>query len=159
MSVGKVSSDRKHKTLALGVLLAAVGCAALGAAWWTSPAAAEDSPSDASAKKLVVLWTSGDPFVAERMAFMYTLASKKNKWWDEVTLVVWGPSAKLLPENKDLQDYVKRMQEAGVDVQACIVCANMYGVTDRLRELGITVRGMGKPLTDMLQSGWTLLSV
>ncbi|HUW81457.1 MAG TPA: hypothetical protein VMZ31_01525 [Phycisphaerae bacterium] len=47
----------------------------------------------------------------------------------------------------------------GVDVQACIVCANMYGVADKLRELGITVRGMGKPLTDMLQSGWTLLSV
>ena len=159
MSTGNVSPDRKHKTLILGVLLAAVGCAALGAAWWISPAVAEDTPSDASGTKLVVLWTSGDPFVAERMAFMYTLASKKNKWWDEVTLVVWGPSAKLLSENKDLQDYVKRMQEAGVDVQACIVCANMYGVTDKLRELGITVRGMGKPLTDMLQSGWTLLSV
>ena len=158
MSVGTVSSDRKHKTLAVGVLLAAVGCAALGAAWWTSPAVAEDAPPDPSATKLVVLWTSGDPFVAERMAFMYTLASKKSNWWDEVTLVVWGPSAKLTAEDLKIQAALKKMAAKGVKVQACIVCANNYGVTDDLRELGLEVKPMGRPLSDMLKNGWKVLT-
>jgi len=50
------------------------------------------------------------------------------------------------------------MEQGGVEVQACIVCANMYGVGDKLRELGVEVKGMGKPLTDMLQDGWTCLT-
>jgi hypothetical protein len=93
------------------------------------------------------------------MAFMYTRASKTASWWDEVTLVVWGPSSKLLAEDQELQGAVKTMVAAGVRVQACVVCANMYGVADTLRGLGIEVKGMGKPLSEMLQSGWTLLSV
>ena len=46
--------------------------------------------------KLAVLWTSGDPDVADNVCFMYTHNAKKQKWFDEVTLIVWGPSAKLL---------------------------------------------------------------
>ena len=43
--------------------------------------------------ELIVLWTSGDREVALKMAFMYTLNSKRFDWgWKEVTLVVWGPS-------------------------------------------------------------------
>jgi hypothetical protein len=109
--------------------------------------------------RLVVLWTSADRDLATHMGFMYTNASKRNQWWDEVRLVVWGPSSRLLAEDEGLQDYIKKMQSAGVEVQACIVCANMYGVADKLRALDIEVKGMGKPLTDMLQSGWTLISL
>jgi hypothetical protein len=53
--------------------------------------------------KLAVLWTSGDPDVAEKMAFMYTYNAKKQGWFDEVVLIVWGPSAKLLSEKKMLK--------------------------------------------------------
>ena len=38
--------------------------------------------------KLAVLWTSGDPEVAEKVCFMYTLNAKKQKWFDEVVLIV-----------------------------------------------------------------------
>ena len=44
---------------------------------------------------LVVLWTSGDPKVAEDMVFMYTYGAKKNGWWKDITFIVWGPSAQL----------------------------------------------------------------
>lgn len=47
---------------------------------------------------------------------------------------------------------IKAMGEDGVILKACIVCANMYGVTEKLRELGIEVKGMGKPLTDYLNT-------
>ena len=107
-----------------------------------------------NSNKLAALWTSANPEVAEKVCFMYTYNAKKQGWFEEVTLIVWGPSSKLLSENKMLQDYVKKMQEAGVKVQACINCANMYGVTDDLRKLNIEVKGMGIPLTNYLKEGW-----
>lgn len=109
--------------------------------------------------KLAVLWTSGDPEVAEKMAFMYTYNAKKQGWFDEVVLIVWGPSAKLLSENKMLQDYVKKMQEAGIKVEACMACARMYEVDGKLQELGIDVKGMGIPLSNYLKDGWKTLSL
>ncbi len=111
-----------------------------------------------NSNKLAVLWTSGDPEVAEKVCFMYTHNAKKQGWFDEVVLIIWGPSSKLLSENKMLQDYVKRMQESGVKVEACVHCANMYGVADDLRKMKIDVKGMGVPLTNYLKEGWHTLS-
>jgi hypothetical protein len=112
-----------------------------------------------TASKLAVLWTSGDPEVAEKMAFMYTYNAKKQGWFDEVVLIVWGPSAKLLSENKMLQDYVKKMQDAGIKVEACMACARMYEVDGKLQELGIDVKGMGVPLSNYLKEGWKTISL
>ena len=58
-------------------------------------------------EELVVLWTSGDPEVATKMLFMYTYNAKKFGWWDKITLIVWGPSAKLLSEttNSRMRSY------------------------------------------------------
>jgi len=113
---------------------------------------AQDDKQQGNSDKLVVLWTSGDPYVAERVAFMYTHAAKKNEWFREVTLIVWGPSAKLISENEKLQEKVKAMQDDGVELQACIACASSYNVVDDLKALGFEVKGMGKPLTNYLKS-------
>ena len=104
--------------------------------------------------KLVIVWTSGDRDVAEKMVFMYTYNAKKSGWWKEIRFVVWGPSSKLLSEDVELQEYIKRMKDVGVELLACRACADMYGVSEKLEELGIDVKYMGKPLTDMLKSGW-----
>jgi len=108
--------------------------------------------------KLAVLWTSGDPEVAEKVCLMYTHAAKKAKWFDEVVLIVWGPSSKLLSETPEFQTKLQQMQKDGVTLKACIVCANMYGVADQLRELGLDVKGMGEPLSTYLKQGWKTLT-
>lgn len=108
--------------------------------------------------RLAVLWTSGDPEVAHRVCFMYTDNAKKQKWFEEVTLIVWGPSARLLAGDKDLQAKIKGMIEDGVKVQACQACADSYGVTEQLRQLGVEVKYMGKPLTDLIKQGWDTLT-
>ena len=119
--------------------------------------ALENNPAD-SPDKLVVLWTSDDPYVAERVAFMYTHAAKTAGWFGEVTLIIWGPSAKLAAENIKVQDKLKAMQKDGVVIEACIVCANAYGVTDVLKNMEFVVRGMGSPLTGYLKSGAKVLT-
>ena len=108
--------------------------------------------------KLVVLWVSGDYDVAEKSCLMYTHAAKKNDWFKEVTLIVWGPSSRLLAENETLQEKVKKMQADGVRVEACIACADMLNVTEELLELGIDVKGMGLPLTAYLKQGYHVLT-
>jgi hypothetical protein len=112
-----------------------------------------------NSNKLAVLWTSDDPYLAERMVFLYTYNAKKQGWFDDVVLIVWGPSAKFLAENKMAQDYVKKMQDAGVVVRACIACATAYGVVQDLKDLNIEVKGMGVPLTNYLKDGWKTLSL
>lgn len=114
--------------------------------------------SQPDASRLAVLWSSGDPDVAHRVCLMYTHAAKENGWFDEVQLIVWGPSARLLSGDRDLQEKVAAMISDGVDVKACIACADSYGVSDRLREMGIDVKGMGEPLTHLLKSDWEVLA-
>lgn len=119
--------------------------------------ALENNPAD-NPDKLVVIWTSDDPYVAERVALMYTHAAKTAGWFSEVTLIIWGPSAKLAAENIKVQEKLKAMQDDGVEIEACIVCANEYGVTDELRNMDFIVKGMGSPLTDYLKSGAKVLT-
>ena len=119
---------------------------------------AQDKTQPDNSDKLVILWTSDNPYVAERVAFMYTHNAKKQQWFEEVTLIVWGPSAKLIVENKKLQDKVKAMQADGVELQACIVCASSYNIVDELKEIGFEVKGMGKPLSDYLKSDVKVLT-
>ena len=108
--------------------------------------------------RLAVLWTSGDPEVATRVAFMYTLNAKRQGWFDEVTLVVWGPSAQLLSRHSGLQGAVKEMADEGVEIMACKACADSYGVSEALEALGIQVKYMGGPLTEMLKGDWKVIT-
>ena len=108
--------------------------------------------------KLMVLWTSGDRDVALKMVYMYTYNAKKLDWWKEIRFVVWGPSSLLLSVDKELQDYLKKMMDEGVIVEACKACADSYGVSDKLASLGIDVKYMGQPVTDMLKSGWASMT-
>ena len=101
--------------------------------------------------KLVVVWTSGDKEVAMKMVFMYTYNAQKYEWWKDITLLVWGPSAKLLSEDKELQDYVKEMSEIGVNLLACKGCADQYGVSEKLEEIGVTVKYTGVDLTNFIK--------
>lgn len=115
--------------------------------------AQDTEQSNNNSDSLVILWTSEDPLLAERMVLMYTHAAKTAGWFEHVTLIIWGPSAQLTAENVEVREKLTAMQEDGVVIEACVACANAYGVTDELKVLGFDVKGMGKPLTDYLKSG------
>ncbi|MFC2134183.1 DsrE family protein [Bacteroidota bacterium] len=109
-------------------------------------------------EKLVVLWTSGDKDVAMKMVYMYTYNAKKYGWWEDITFIVWGASAKLLSEDKDLQEYIAKMKDEGIDLKACKACADMYGVSEKLEELGVIVKYMGVDLTNYIKEGRHVLT-
>ncbi len=139
---------RAHLIALAAILLVGV---VVGQTWVRADNAAEKN-------RLAVVWTSGDAEVAHKMCLMYTHAAKNAKWFDEVTFIVWGPSSRLLAGDKQLQEKIKSMMASGIVVQACVVCADMYGVADDLRTMGIEVKGMGKPLSDLLKADWKVMT-
>ena len=114
----------------------------------------ENQPS-----KLVLVWTSADREVAMHMILMYGRNAKRFGWWEEVNLLVWGPSGKLLLGDKELQAEVKAMIEAGVEVIACKACADRLGTSAGLSELGVKVFYTGEALTNATKSSeWAVLT-
>jgi hypothetical protein len=117
-----------------------------------------DPPAE-NEDELVVLWTSGDREVAEKMVFMYVFNAKKYEWFNEITIIVWGPSAKLISEDDKLQEQLSEIRKKGVKVKACKACADMYMVAPALEELGIEVIYIGNELTDYIKGDYELLSI
>ena len=148
----------------------AVGAAALALAslaWYAGagverpaqPRTAEARPTQTHpeharpADALTIVWTSADPDVAHRMVLMYAAAAQRQAWFGDIRLIVWGPSQRLVVADKDIRAKVQAMQEQGVEVVACLACADSYGIADDLREAGLAVEYMGQPLSDDLKSG------
>lgn len=90
---------------------------------------------------------------------MYATNSMLNHWWDEVTVIIWGATAKLVAENKSIQGKIEVARQAGVHFSACKACADQLGVTDLLSSLGIEVVYWGEGLTEILKSGEKLLTI
>ncbi len=118
-----------------------------------------DNRTDTDKKdRLLVVWTSSDREVALRMLFMYTRNAKRMGWWDDVRLLIWGPSAKLLSEDEELKAYIRDMKDIGIELIACKACSDGYGVSDALSDLGVEVMYVGELFTEMLQDGWTTIT-
>jgi hypothetical protein len=150
----------KNKTLFAILLFACIlfsGAMASAQANDSSPES--DQTEIPGNEKLVIVWTSGDREVALKMVFMYTLNAKTREWWDDITLVVWGPSAKILTEDEELQGYMKRIMDSGVTVKACKGCSDQYGISEDLKELGINVLYVGKELSDYIKEGRNVLTI
>jgi len=110
-------------------------------------------------KHLYVLWTNDNLITSKKMVFMYTINSLRKGWWEKVTLIVWGAPAKLVGENKEIQQKIKEALDAGVHVTACKACADQLNITEDLEKLGIEVIYWGAPLTDILKEDEKLLTI
>ena len=110
-------------------------------------------------EKLNILWTNDNAELAHSMVFMYAINSKINNWWDEVNIIIWGPTARLVATNEVVQEKIKMALHAGISIQACEACANQFGVAEDLRKLDIDVRFMGEPLTNILKTNEKLITI
>lgn len=110
-------------------------------------------------RRLFIIWASENPDAALQMAFMYARNSLLRDWWDQVRLIVWGPSAMTLIENEEVMDALPEVMEAGVEVWACKACADRYEIADRIERLGVEVLYVGSHVTEMLQGGWKSMTI
>lgn len=101
---------------------------------------------------LYFLWTNDNPITAELMVIMYSKNALIRKMWDQVTVIIWGATSKLVAENSKIQSLIKEGQEAGVKFTGCIVCATELGVDTKLSQLGIELIKWGEPLTKLIKN-------
>ena len=102
--------------------------------------------------KLHVLWTTGEKEVAMKVIFPYLINAKANGWWDEINLIIWGPSAILAANDADILRQLQDVFDSEITVEACQACTDAYSVSEKLAGMGITVRYMGGPFTEYMQS-------
>jgi hypothetical protein len=108
--------------------------------------------------KLHLLWTTGEKEVAMKVVFPYLINAKANGWWDDINLIIWGPSALLTVDDADIHQQLQDVLDSGITVEACQACTDGYQVSDRLAAWGITVRYMGSPFTEYLNSDDKLIT-
>ncbi len=104
------------------------------------------------AKTLNILWINDNPITAELMVFMYATNCLRFKWWDEVQVIIWGATVKLVCEDPKIQALVKNFQAQGGHVSACLRCAERLNTVKELEAIGdIEIILMGEPLTQIIQ--------
>lgn len=102
--------------------------------------------------KLLIVWSSEEKEVAKKLVLLYGSVMLPRGYWDEATIMIWGPSARLLAQDKEIQEQFKVVQKSGVKFNACVVCTDEYGVSKTLQELGVELIHTGEMLTDALKS-------
>ena len=110
-------------------------------------------------EKLSILWTNADILTSEKMVMMYAKNSMLSKWWDSVTVIIWGATAKLVAENENIQLHIRMAQQAGVKFSACKACTDQLGLSDIVAALGIDIIYWGEGLTEILKNGEKLLTI
>ncbi len=108
---------------------------------------------------LYILWTNDNVITAEKMVFMYAINAMRHGWWENVTLVVWGATAKLVAENERIQELIAEARDNGIHVTACRACADQLGVSEILEAHDIDVEYLGIPLTNVLKNDEKLITV
>jgi hypothetical protein len=110
------------------------------------------------ATKAFVILGSGDREVALEVGLVYPLNAAKNKWMDEVKVIIFGPSEKVAAYDKEVQDRIKELRNLGVEVLACKWCADRMNITSELEKAGIKVEYVGTVISQLLKDGWASLT-
>ncbi len=110
-------------------------------------------------RQLHILWANADPLTSQMMVMMYARNAMLHNWFDGVTVIIWGATAKLMAESETLQEEMRIAKQAGVHFSACIACAMKLGVKDDLEQLGLEVIPWGQKLTQLIQDKENLLTV
>lgn len=90
---------------------------------------------------------------------MYTKNAKVKGWWKHVIFIIWGASAKLAAENKEVRTMLKEMLDEGITLEACKACTDLVGVSQSLEELGVDVKFIGKDFTAYLKEEYTVITL
>ncbi|MCF8068964.1 MAG: DsrE family protein [Desulfobacterales bacterium] len=109
--------------------------------------------------KLHILWTNDNFITSEKMVFMYGITSLRKRYWDDVTIIIWGATVRLVSENIKIQELIKEAKLEGVHISACKTCADQLGVTKILENLDIELIRWGEPLTQILKIGEKLITI
>jgi len=103
--------------------------------------------------KLVIIVSQAEENAIWTGLFFATKGTR-NRFMDEIRLVLWGPSEKTIAENQELQQMIKEYLSLGKKVWACKTCSDRYEVTEAMERLGCTVQYVGSIVTSWIKDGF-----
>ena len=107
--------------------------------------------------KLVIIVTQAEENAIWTGLFT-AIKCSKNSYMDDIRLVLWGPSEKVIAENMEFQDMVREYMDLEKPVWACRTCSDRYGVTETMEALGCEVDYMGSLVTSWFKEGFVPLN-
>lgn len=102
--------------------------------------------------KLLIVIATGDREKA-LAALMYTRNVVKNKWLDDIKVVLFGPSEKLATQDDKVAWFLKEIV-AATECFACKAVSDNDGVSEKLEEAGIRVEYVGTVVSDAIKEGY-----
>ena len=110
-------------------------------------------------KKAKILWTTDNKETALHMVCLYAHNALLKGWMDEVEVLVWGASQRLIVEDAEVRAKVEAMIRDGVKVVACLKCADSLEITAPMQTCGIDVHYTGELLSTWINSAESVISV
>jgi hypothetical protein len=121
----------------------------------------EHTYSPQGSGNVLVILQSGDPELIWH-GIQYAERAIKNKWMDDVRIVLWGPAQKTicgLPADHEIMVKFKEIQAMGgksSQIWACKACSDRYGVTDKILKLGFESLHTGIATSYMIKLGYRI---
>jgi hypothetical protein len=103
--------------------------------------------------KLLVIVGTGDREKAQT-ALMYAHNAMRRGWFDDIKVVYFGPSEKLVVEDPIIADQAQEIAEAGGSI-ACKYISDRDGVSEKFEKLGVQVEYVGSIVSDLIKDGYT----
>jgi hypothetical protein len=110
------------------------------------------------ANKVFVIVSDTDREQALEVGLVYPLNCAKNKWLEEVKVILFGPSEKLAAFDKQVQEKIQEIKSYGIEVLACKWCADRMGIATQIEAQGITVAYVGPIISQLIKDGWAQLT-
>jgi len=103
--------------------------------------------------KLLVIISTSDSEKA-RTGIMYTVNAKRNEWIKDIKLIFFGPSERLLLNDKAIQQYAEEFILMEEKVVACKFIATQEKTDEKLTALGIKVEYVGEMISNYIKDGY-----
>ena len=110
-------------------------------------------------RNVKILWTTDNKETALHMVCMYAHNALLKGWMDDVEVLVWGASQRLIAEDAEVRKAVMQMMDDGVKVYACLKCADTLGITEQLEACDIDVHYTGDLLSGWVHANEKVLSI
>ncbi len=110
------------------------------------------------ADKVFVVLASQDREVLLEVGFTYPFNAALNGWMEDVKIILFGPSERLVLNDAEVQARLKETLASGVHVMACKWCSDRMGISENLEALGIEVLYVGPVISERLKTGWASLT-
>ena len=105
-----------------------------------------------SSKLLVIVPTSDNE--KARTVLIFANNVMKRGYLDDVKVVYFGPSEKLVVEDPFISDQAQEIAEAGGSI-ACKFISDRDGVSEKFEKLGVQVEYVAGIISDLLKDGYT----